>query len=81
MSGPRKEGRKGGRRGDIWIEKGKNKRFPLANMLQISILLSSPANIAVVSLAFGRYLIEPLFAPCHAPALAVKLVTTTGICE
>ncbi|XP_029455614.1 cystine/glutamate transporter-like isoform X2 [Rhinatrema bivittatum] len=38
-----------------------------------------PANIAVVSLAFGRYLIEPFFIPCHAPSLAVKLITSLGI--
>ncbi|XP_013932055.1 PREDICTED: cystine/glutamate transporter-like [Thamnophis sirtalis] len=38
-----------------------------------------PANIAVVSLAFGRYLIEPFFASCHVPPLAVKLVTMAGI--
>ncbi|XP_029455615.1 cystine/glutamate transporter-like isoform X3 [Rhinatrema bivittatum] len=40
-----------------------------------------PANIAVVSLAFGRYLIEPFFIPCHAPSLAVKLITSLGICH
>ncbi|XP_078232358.1 cystine/glutamate transporter isoform X2 [Pogona vitticeps] len=42
-------------------------------------ILNSPANMAVVSLAFGRYLIEPFFTPCHVPILAVKLITTTGI--
>uniref|UniRef100_A0A8C2YH17 Uncharacterized protein n=1 Tax=Coturnix japonica TaxID=93934 RepID=A0A8C2YH17_COTJA len=34
-----------------------------------------PANSAVVSLAFGRYLLEPFFAPCAAPVPAVKLVS------
>uniref|UniRef100_A0A674K970 Solute carrier family 7 member 11 n=1 Tax=Terrapene triunguis TaxID=2587831 RepID=A0A674K970_9SAUR len=54
---------------------------PLPAFLRLwaEFVMIRPANIAVVSLAFGRYLIEPLFAPCHAPALAVKLVTTTGI--
>uniref|UniRef100_A0A8C3RUE5 Cystine/glutamate transporter n=1 Tax=Chelydra serpentina TaxID=8475 RepID=A0A8C3RUE5_CHESE len=54
---------------------------PLPAFLRLwaEFVMIRPANIAVVSLAFGRYLIEPLFAPCQAPALAVKLVTTTGI--
>uniref|UniRef100_A0A8C0JD52 Cystine/glutamate transporter n=1 Tax=Chelonoidis abingdonii TaxID=106734 RepID=A0A8C0JD52_CHEAB len=54
---------------------------PLPAFLRLwaEFVMIRPAVIAVVSLAFGRYLIEPLFAPCHAPALAVKLVTITGI--
>ncbi|XP_077195944.1 cystine/glutamate transporter-like [Paroedura picta] len=54
---------------------------PLPAFLRLwaEFVMIRPANMAVVSLAFGRYLIEPLFAPCHAPALAVKLITATGI--
>ncbi|XP_064011555.1 cystine/glutamate transporter-like isoform X4 [Pogoniulus pusillus] len=37
-----------------------------------------PANSAVVSLAFGRYMLEPFFAPCAAPVSAVKLVSLLG---
>nr|XP_034984044.1 cystine/glutamate transporter-like [Zootoca vivipara]XP_034984045.1 cystine/glutamate transporter-like [Zootoca vivipara]XP_034984046.1 cystine/glutamate transporter-like [Zootoca vivipara]XP_034984047.1 cystine/glutamate transporter-like [Zootoca vivipara]XP_034984048.1 cystine/glutamate transporter-like [Zootoca vivipara]XP_034984049.1 cystine/glutamate transporter-like [Zootoca vivipara]XP_034984050.1 cystine/glutamate transporter-like [Zootoca vivipara]XP_034984051.1 cystine/glutamate len=37
-----------------------------------------PANSAVVSLAFGRYILDPFFAPCGAPLLAVKLVALLG---
>ncbi|KYO36501.1 hypothetical protein Y1Q_0024227 [Alligator mississippiensis] len=37
-----------------------------------------PANSAVVSLAFGRYILEPFFAPCVAPLPAVKLVALLG---
>ncbi|KAM6436623.1 cystine/glutamate transporter-like isoform 2-T2 [Liasis olivaceus] len=37
-----------------------------------------PANSAVVALAFGRYILEPFFAPCPAPLLAVKLVALLG---
>ncbi|XP_053113635.1 cystine/glutamate transporter-like [Hemicordylus capensis] len=37
-----------------------------------------PANSAVVALAFGRYILEPFFAPCGAPLLAVKLVALLG---
>ncbi|XP_077195934.1 cystine/glutamate transporter-like isoform X1 [Paroedura picta] len=37
-----------------------------------------PANSAVVALAFGRYILEPWFAPCGAPLLAVKLVALLG---
>ncbi|CAL9706632.1 unnamed protein product [Knipowitschia caucasica] len=35
--------------------------------------------MAVISLAFGRYILEPLFMPCAVPPLAVKLATTIGI--
>ncbi|XP_054844259.1 cystine/glutamate transporter-like [Eublepharis macularius] len=54
---------------------------PLPAFLRLwaEFVMIRPANMAVVSLAFGRYIIEPFFAPCHAPALAVKLITTTGI--
>ncbi|KAJ6660046.1 hypothetical protein lerEdw1_018244 [Lerista edwardsae] len=54
---------------------------PLPAFLRLwaEFVMIRPANMAVVSLAFGQYLIEPFFAPCHAPALAVKLITITGI--
>lgn len=34
-----------------------------------------------VSLAFGRYVVEPVFAPCAAPVLLVKLVSVLGVSE
>uniref|UniRef100_A0A8C0QS04 XCT protein n=1 Tax=Chelonoidis abingdonii TaxID=106734 RepID=A0A8C0QS04_CHEAB len=37
-----------------------------------------PANSAVISLAFGNYILEPFFAPCAAPVPAVKLVALLG---
>ncbi|XP_044297255.1 cystine/glutamate transporter-like [Varanus komodoensis] len=54
---------------------------PLPAFLRLwsEFVMIRPANMAVVSLAFGQYLIEPFFAPCQAPALAVKLTTATGI--
>jgi len=33
----------------------------------------------VISLAFGRYILEPLFIQCEIPELAIKLVTAVGI--
>lgn len=38
-----------------------------------------PAGMAVISLAFGQYILEPLFMPCHIPPMAVKLATAIGI--
>ncbi|XP_060632830.2 cystine/glutamate transporter-like [Anolis sagrei] len=54
---------------------------PLPAFLRLwaEFVMIRPANMAVVSLAFGRYLIEPFFAPCNVPPLAVKLITATGI--
>lgn len=40
---------------------------------------SSPAATAVISLAFGRYILEPFFMQCEIPELAIKLVTAVGI--
>uniref|UniRef100_A0A452IBQ6 Solute carrier family 7 member 11 n=1 Tax=Gopherus agassizii TaxID=38772 RepID=A0A452IBQ6_9SAUR len=40
-----------------------------------------PANSAVISLAFGNYILEPFFAPCAAPLPAVKLVALLGYCK
>lgn len=34
-----------------------------------------------VSLAFGRYVVEPFFAPCPAPAVLVKLMSVLGVSE
>ncbi|XP_069083596.1 cystine/glutamate transporter-like [Pleurodeles waltl] len=54
---------------------------PLPAFLRVwaEFILIRPASTAVVSLAFGRYVIEPFFAPCHAPILAVKLITAVGV--
>ncbi|KAG8138278.1 putative Cystine-glutamate transporter-like protein, partial [Naja naja] len=41
-------------------------------------ILETLANSAVVALAFGRYILEPFFAPCPTPLLAVKLVALLG---
>uniref|UniRef100_A0A8D3BW53 Cystine/glutamate transporter n=1 Tax=Scophthalmus maximus TaxID=52904 RepID=A0A8D3BW53_SCOMX len=38
-----------------------------------------PAAMAVISLAFGQYILQPLFMPCDTPPLAVKLATAIGI--
>lgn len=38
-----------------------------------------PAAMAVISLAFGQHILEPLFMPCSIPPLAVKLATAVGI--
>ncbi|KAJ1166642.1 hypothetical protein NDU88_007041 [Pleurodeles waltl] len=55
---------------------------PLPAFLRVwaEFILIRPASTAVVSLAFGRYVIEPFFTPCHAPILAVKLISAVGVC-
>ena len=35
----------------------------------------------MISLAFGRYILEPFFIQCEIPELAIKLVTAVGISE
>ncbi|KAF7244122.1 Cystine/glutamate transporter [Varanus komodoensis] len=45
----------------------------------VELLIIRPAATAVISLAFGRYILEPFFMQCEIPVLAVKLVTAVGI--
>jgi len=45
----------------------------------IYVLSCRPAALAVISLAFGQYILEPLFMPCDIPPMAVKLATAIGI--
>ncbi|XP_029021279.1 cystine/glutamate transporter [Betta splendens] len=47
--------------------------------LWVDLIAVRPAAMAVISLAFGQYILEPLFMPCEIPPLAVKLATTIGI--
>uniref|UniRef100_A0A3B4AFQ6 Cystine/glutamate transporter n=1 Tax=Periophthalmus magnuspinnatus TaxID=409849 RepID=A0A3B4AFQ6_9GOBI len=47
--------------------------------LWVELVALRPAAMAVISLAFGQYILEPLFMPCAIPPLAVKLATTIGI--
>ncbi|KAM9086253.1 cystine/glutamate transporter [Megaptera novaeangliae] len=45
----------------------------------VELLIIRPAATAVISLAFGRYLLEPFFIQCEIPELAIKLITAVGI--
>ncbi|KAJ8262396.1 hypothetical protein GJAV_G00165960 [Gymnothorax javanicus] len=48
-------------------------------MIWSEVLAIRPAASVVISLAFGRYILEPLFMPCDVPEMAVKLTTAIGI--
>uniref|UniRef100_A0A663E3S6 Cystine/glutamate transporter n=1 Tax=Aquila chrysaetos chrysaetos TaxID=223781 RepID=A0A663E3S6_AQUCH len=45
----------------------------------VELLIIRPAATAVISLAFGRYILEPFFMQCEIPELAIKLITAVGI--
>ncbi|KAK9517627.1 hypothetical protein VZT92_022980 [Zoarces viviparus] len=47
--------------------------------LWADLIAIRPAAMAVISLAFGQYILEPLFMPCAIPPMAVKLATAIGI--
>ncbi|XP_057231927.1 cystine/glutamate transporter isoform X2 [Malurus melanocephalus] len=47
----------------------------------VELLIIRPAATAVISLAFGRYILEPFFMQCEIPELAIKLITAVGIRE
>ncbi|KAI4802784.1 hypothetical protein KUCAC02_006360 [Chaenocephalus aceratus] len=38
-----------------------------------------PSVASYVSLAFGRYVVEPFYAPCDAPTVLIKLVSILGL--
>uniref|UniRef100_A0A3B3U744 Si:ch73-352p4.8 n=1 Tax=Poecilia latipinna TaxID=48699 RepID=A0A3B3U744_9TELE len=53
---------------------------PLPAFLRLWVeFLFIPAVASYVSLAFGRYVVEPLFAPCPAPSALIKLVSILGV--
>uniref|UniRef100_A0A7M4EKZ4 Cystine/glutamate transporter n=1 Tax=Crocodylus porosus TaxID=8502 RepID=A0A7M4EKZ4_CROPO len=45
----------------------------------VELLVIRPAATAVISLAFGRHILEPLFMQCEIPDLAIKFITAVGI--
>ncbi|XP_058506140.1 cystine/glutamate transporter [Solea solea] len=47
--------------------------------LWVDLIAIRPAGMAVISLAFGQYILEPLFMPCPIPPVAVKLATAIGL--
>ncbi len=50
-------------------------------MRSLLYCISRPAASSYVSLAFGRYVVEPFFAPCAAPTVLIKLVSILGVSE
>ncbi|XP_027145368.1 cystine/glutamate transporter isoform X2 [Larimichthys crocea] len=47
--------------------------------LWADLIAIRPAAMAVISLACGQYILEPLFMPCDIPPLAIKLATAISI--
>ncbi|XP_062857041.1 cystine/glutamate transporter [Trichomycterus rosablanca] len=47
--------------------------------LWVDIIAVRPAALAVIALAFGRYILEPIFMPCGVPEMAIKITTAIGI--
>ncbi|KAL4625007.1 cystine/glutamate transporter-like [Arapaima gigas] len=52
--------------------------LPAFLRLWVDFIMVRPAVSSVVSLAFGRYVVEPFFTPCPAPPALVKLVAILG---
>uniref|UniRef100_A0A665UGM3 Cystine/glutamate transporter-like n=1 Tax=Echeneis naucrates TaxID=173247 RepID=A0A665UGM3_ECHNA len=54
---------------------------PLPAFLQlwVEFFLIRPTVTSYLSLAFGRYMVEPFFAPCAAPTELIKLVSILGV--
>ncbi|XP_061581892.1 cystine/glutamate transporter isoform X1 [Cololabis saira] len=47
--------------------------------LWADLIAIRPTAMAVISLAFGQYILEPLFMSCETPTMAVKLATAIGL--
>ncbi|XP_067283509.1 cystine/glutamate transporter [Pseudorasbora parva] len=54
---------------------------PLPAFLRLwtEFIFIRPAVASYVSLAFGRYVVEPFFFPCAAPTALIKLVSVLGV--
>ncbi|XP_041716953.1 cystine/glutamate transporter-like [Coregonus clupeaformis] len=54
---------------------------PLPAFLRLwaEFLFIRPAVASYVSLAFGRYVVEPFFSPCAPPTALIKLVSILGV--
>ncbi|KAM8909666.1 cystine/glutamate transporter [Spinachia spinachia] len=54
---------------------------PLPAFLRLwsECLFIRPAVTSYVCLAFGRYVVEPFYAPCVAPTVLIKLVSILGL--
>ncbi|KAK2882953.1 cystine/glutamate transporter-like [Channa argus] len=53
--------------------------LPAFLRLWVEFLFIRPAVASYVSLAFGRYVVEPFFAPCVAPPALIKVVSLLGV--
>ncbi|CAI5658885.1 cystine/glutamate transporter [Oreochromis niloticus] len=53
--------------------------LPAFLRLWVEFLFIGPAATSLVSLAFGRYVVEPFFAPCAVPTMLIKLVSILGM--
>ncbi|KAM4615668.1 cystine/glutamate transporter [Polymixia lowei] len=53
--------------------------LPAFLRLWVEFLFVRPAVASYVSLAFGRYVVEPFFTPCAAPTVLIKLVSILGV--
>ncbi|KAL7371434.1 hypothetical protein ABVT39_026890 [Epinephelus coioides] len=52
--------------------------LPAFLRLWVEFLFIRPAVASYMSLAFGRYVVEPFFEPCAAPTVLIKLVAILG---
>ncbi|XP_005456698.1 cystine/glutamate transporter isoform X3 [Oreochromis niloticus] len=53
--------------------------LPAFLRLWVEFLFIRPAVASYVSLAFGRYVVEPFFTPCAAPTVLIRLVGILGV--
>ncbi|KAJ8391025.1 hypothetical protein AAFF_G00096460 [Aldrovandia affinis] len=53
--------------------------LPAFLRLWVELILIRPAVTSVVSLAFGRYVVEPFFSPCPAPPVLIKIFALLGV--
>ncbi|XP_061768000.1 cystine/glutamate transporter [Nerophis ophidion] len=53
--------------------------LPAFLRLWVEFLFVRPAVASYVSLAFGRYVVEPFFTPCEAPMALIRVVSLLGV--
>jgi len=56
-------------------------RLPGFLFLWCAVIVLMPTGIAIASLTFAYYILQPVFPSCEPPEFAVWLIAATAICE
>ena len=56
-----------------------NGNLRLINFFQVNLIVIRPTAQAIMALAFGYYIVQPLYPDCNPPPGVVKILAATCI--